>query len=70
VRRRWRERRKSGLDESFIIVRESSAHRHLFKPVGDATAIELILKVAITFVVDDCHRHPSNLCGMFTPYAG
>jgi hypothetical protein len=49
--RRRQEEHGAGLDEGDVPVGQVGVHRDLFQPVGDATAVESVLKLAVTVVV-------------------
>jgi hypothetical protein len=48
------------LDEGPVGVGEGCARGHLLKPVGDATAVKLILKAPIAVVILDGHERRSR----------
>jgi hypothetical protein len=49
--RRRQEEHGAGLDEGDIPVGQVGVHRDLFQPIRDATAVESVLKLAVTVVV-------------------
>jgi hypothetical protein len=49
------EEKNPAFDEGSVVICEGRSRRHLVEPVGDATAVELVLKAPMPFVVIDYH---------------